>query len=173
MGSDHPRRLERSEVERVLFGKTSELVYQLTPKNKYARSHTRILSSLTGGNLEVVAGHQGTPWQIKTAGKILFLEEVNERGYRVDRKFQNFKQAGLLDDAEAIVFGDFIGGSEPDNGRKMWKDAIDDLAASVKLPVFVGLRSGHGHVQRPVPLNTEAVLEGKSLTVRTGARLQL
>ena len=62
---------------------------------------------LTGGNLTVIASLLGTPYEIKTRGRILFLEEIQEEPYRVDRLLLQLKLAGKLSDAAGIVFGDF------------------------------------------------------------------
>ncbi|MCL1844422.1 MAG: LD-carboxypeptidase [Defluviitaleaceae bacterium] len=64
---------------------------------------------LTGGNLTVIASLLGTPYEIDTRGRVLFLEEVGEAAYRVDRMFLQLKLAGKLRDAEGFVLGDFSG----------------------------------------------------------------
>jgi len=64
---------------------------------------------LTGGNLSVIVSLIGTPFEIDTCGKVLFLEEVGEAAYRVDRMLLQLKYAGKLRDAEGFVLGDFSG----------------------------------------------------------------
>jgi muramoyltetrapeptide carboxypeptidase len=171
MGSENPTAAERKEVEALIFGELTEISFRLKPLNTQARRKKTLRSSVVGGNLETIAAGQGTPWQLDTRRRIIFIEEINERGYRVDRKFQNFKQAGLFDNASAIVFGDFIGGAEPDSGKKMWKEAIAELAQSVRVPVFSGIRSGHGTLQRPVPFNTDSEIRNSTLVCATNCLL--
>ncbi|MEQ1878532.1 MAG: LD-carboxypeptidase [Bdellovibrionia bacterium] len=168
MGSEAPSKRERLELEKLIRGQIAEVEFRLKPMNAAARKRTRIKSRVVGGNLETISAAQGTDWQVDTRGKILFIEEVNERGYRVDRRLVNLKLTGQLEGAKALVFGDFIGGAEPESGRKMWKDAIQDLAQTLKIPVYSGIHSGHGPLQRPVPFNTKAILSAGRLICETG-----
>ncbi|MCK4934662.1 MAG: LD-carboxypeptidase, partial [Simkaniaceae bacterium] len=67
----------------------------------------RCQGTLVGGNLAVICSLIGTPWQIKTEGKILLLEEVNEDLYRLDRMLFQLKNAGLLDGIAGLVLASF------------------------------------------------------------------
>jgi muramoyltetrapeptide carboxypeptidase len=169
LGSDAPSNSERREVANLIFGKFDQIEFKLKPLNAKARG-AKINSSVVGGNLEVIGAGLATPWQLDTREKILFLEEINERGYRVDRRFQNFWQAGLFEKAKAIVFGDFIGGEEPGSQKQMWRYAINELAESVKIPVYSGLKSGHGKLQRPLPFNTHATISKSLLHCTVGTK---
>ena len=161
------------ELQRVYFGETSEIAFtKLKPLNEAARVRGEIRGPVTGGNIVTLQSSLGTklPWETK--GKILFMEEIGERGYRVDRILEHFRQAGVIDKARAIVLGDFTGGEEPD-GKSRVPKVIRRFASELKIPVFSGIQSGHGAIQRPLPLGTPSVLKiGEStatLTCRTGA----
>lgn len=163
------------ELKKLLFGETVEVEFSgLRPLNEQARQSSTIRGKLTGGNLAVIQSGLATPWQIQTRGKILFLEDIGERGYRVDRMLEQLYQAGLLKGLKALVFGDFIGGEEPHNGKNRTGEAIQHWAKKLSLPVYSGLPAGHAKVQRPVFFNTPAILtlDGKRarLLVQSGGK---
>jgi muramoyltetrapeptide carboxypeptidase len=96
-----------------------------------------------GGNLTQLAASMGTPYAFDPPdGCVLFLEDVNERPYRVDRLLTQLRQCGVLQRARALVFGEFPGCDEPDGtitAREVVADAVRDFAG----PVLWGLPSGH------------------------------
>jgi len=102
---------------------------------------------LTGGNLSVIASTLGTPYEIKTRGRILFLEEVQEPPYRVDRLLLQLKLAGKLSDAAGIAFGDFSPESLDTLGT-----AINELILPEKKPTIWGMPSGHTSPNFTIPL---------------------
>src|SRR6185436_4594937 len=63
--------------------------------------------TLVGGCLSLVIATLGTPWELDTRGKILFLEDTNEEPYAVDRMITQLEQAGKLKGAKGLVFGTF------------------------------------------------------------------
>ncbi|MBC7742128.1 MAG: LD-carboxypeptidase [Bdellovibrionaceae bacterium] len=130
---------------------------QLVPMNAAAKKNKKITSSIVGGNLVVVVSTLGTPSQLVTKNKIILLEEIGERGYRVDRCLQQMKQAGLFDQAAAVVLGDFLTGHEAD-GKNHVKYTVDEFFKNLKIPAFTGLETGHGEIQRPLFFGTRAVL---------------
>ena len=105
--------------------------------------------------------------------KILFIEDIGERGYRVDRMLEQFDQAGLLNSAKALVFGDFIGGEEP-GGHDRTGETIQFWSEKLKIPVYSGLPAGHGKVQRPVFFNCKAEIKlmgsKASLSMKSGGK---
>jgi muramoyltetrapeptide carboxypeptidase len=116
----------------------------------------------------------GTPWQIKAQGKILFLEDVSERGYSVDRMLEQMIQSGhLRDDPAAIIFGSFTEGLEK-NGTDLVPKALERFAQRVDYPVLAGLPCGHGPYENyPLPFNTPAALltgEENKLICKTGIK---
>jgi len=98
----------------------------------------RVTGMLTGGNLSIIAASLGTPYEIKTRGRILFLEETNEPPYRVDRLFLQLKQAGKFQDASGIVIGDF----SPETSETL-KTSIEELIIPEGKPTIYGLPCGH------------------------------
>jgi muramoyltetrapeptide carboxypeptidase len=98
---------------------------------------------ILGGCLTEVLASLGTPFAFDPpAGYVLFLEEVNERPYRIRRGLVQLTQAGVLQRAGAIVFGQMLGCDEP-NGKLTAKAAIADLLRDFPGPIVFGLPSGH------------------------------
>ncbi len=155
------------ELKKVVFGKLKQLVFSLSPLNDVANHTKRITSSLIGGNLTLVQASLATPWQIETKGKILFLEEVNETAYRVDRMLQHLQQAGILRQVQAIVFGDFIS-EKKSNDEALMQAVLKHFAKAQHVPILQCTGVGHGEANRSLPLATSAEIKfsKKQLTVK-------
>jgi muramoyltetrapeptide carboxypeptidase len=101
----------------------------------------RARGRLLGGCLSVLATTLGTPWQMDTRGAILFLEDVNERAYRLDRLLLHLRQAGVLDGVAGVVFGTLEGCSPYDGVDAL--TVVQEHFAAAPYPVGVGLPAGH------------------------------
>ena len=159
IGRGHISQAQLKDLHRIFFGETDSVTYSgLKPMNKAARSVKTIKGEVTGGNLMTLQSTIGTkaPWHTK--GKIIFLEEIDERGYRVDRLFEHLEQTGHFKYAKAIVLGGFLGGEEA-NGKSRVPAVLKRFAESSKIPVLSGVPSGHGDAQRSVPFGVKAVLK--------------
>jgi muramoyltetrapeptide carboxypeptidase len=157
LGTATVRAEELDELRAVLFGTCREVSFgKLIPLNKAAARQQVIRSRVFGGNLTVLQTVLGTRLQRDHTG-ILFLEDIGERGYRVDRMLQHFEQAGALRKLKAIVFGAFVGGQELDGGY-LAPAVLERFAQEQKVPVLLGMEAGHGEYQRPVCFNTPAEL---------------
>jgi muramoyltetrapeptide carboxypeptidase len=98
---------------------------------------------LFGGTITQLVGSLGTPYAFDPPpGSILFLEDVNERPYRVDRMLTQLRQSGILARAAALVFGE-MRGCENGRGGPSVRDVIEALAAEFAGPVLTGFPSGH------------------------------
>jgi muramoyltetrapeptide carboxypeptidase len=155
---------DRKLLKDILFGKKTEHTFKkLIPMNDFARKANTIEAPITGGNLRIVQTSLGTDWELKAKNKILFLEDVGERGYSIDRMFEQMIQAKIIDKGlKALILGDFTEGLEKD-GRDLGIEAMERFAARVPYPVLRGLPAGHGEINYPVPFNTKCSLKlGKS-----------
>ncbi len=146
------------ELRKFVFGELPEIRFQkLKPMNEAALAKTTLKGHVTGGNIVTLQSTLGTKCHWETAGKIIFFEEIGERGYRVDRILEHFRQAGCFDRAKAVVFGDFTGGEESDGTSRIPR-ILRRFASLVDIPVLSGVQSGHELIQRPVPLGTPSEL---------------
>lgn len=144
----------------------------LTPLNKAASLSKKISGRISGGNLSMVQTSIGTPWQIETEGKILFLEEVGEKGYRIDRALNHLKQAGLLKNVQGIVLGQFIAlealdAAESSTLAEAVQVAIERFANDTEIPVFKNEQFGHGPINYPIVYNANSEIEIESPDVFT------
>ncbi len=166
--------LEEKRLKDLLFGKKPQLQYKLTPLNPQAFQERTIKGSIVGGNLITVQAGFGTSYQIKTRNQILFFEDIGERAYRIDRVFEQMNQMGLFKGVKAILFGQFTGGHEP-GGKNLIPQYLRSFAAVRKIPVFAGIKSGHGENQHPLCFNTEAQIQTGAkplLQFNTGVQLK-
>ena len=98
---------------------------------------------LLGGTLTQLAASLGTPYAFSPPpGSLLFLEDVNERPYRLHRLLTQLRLAGVLSRAAGIVFGEMRGCDEP-HGRVTAASVIEEFAAACRGPVLAGFPSGH------------------------------
>lgn len=95
---------------------------------------------LYGGCLSILTALLGTPFEPKTEGKLLFLEDVAEKPYRIDRMLWQMRQAGKFAGVTGIIFGEMLGCEAPDN---LLEEAINNALAGLEIPMAIGLRSGH------------------------------
>ena len=124
--------------------------------------HTR--GTLWGGNLTVLSSLVGTPYLPTHDAGILFVEDVNEHPYRVERMLTQLLHAGVLARQKAVLFGQFTNYKlvPHDKGFKL-QTVIDWLRSRIKAPVFTGLPFGHvpTKVLLPVGSEVELAVEGR------------
>jgi muramoyltetrapeptide carboxypeptidase len=120
---------------------------------------------IVGGCLSVLVSMLGTPYDVETGGRILFLEDVNEKPYRIDRMLTQLRQAGKLDTAAGVVFGEMAGCTAGPNEAMTVGDVIRQAFAAAKIPVVMGLPTGHTQGAVTLPLGVRARLAGERLTL--------
>ena len=109
-----------------------------------ALRHGEARGLLLGGTLTNLLASLGTPYAFDPpAGHILFIDEVAERPYRIDRMLTQLRLSGLLSRASALVFGELPRCDEPAEGGPAIKAVVADLLADFRGPVLFGLPSGH------------------------------
>lgn len=145
-------------LKSILFGEVTQVSFTGVALNPLAQQSQTLSSSVTGGNLCIIQNSIGTAWQLNAKNKIILLEEINERGYRIDRMLEHLQQAAIFKEATAIVFGDFIGGNEP-NGTSLVPAVLARFAQQCPIPVIQVKGIGHGYTNFPIPLGTAATLQ--------------
>lgn len=119
---------------------------------------------LTGGNLSVISSLMGTPYEIDTKDSILFLEDVSEEPFRIDRMLNQLRLAGKFEQAKGIVFGycnDCTIKSMPPSWDLQLGDVLDKYFASLPIPSFYGLMIGHTSEQLTLPYSLEAEMDSE------------
>lgn len=128
---------------------------------------------LWGGNLAIVAALAGTPWLPRVKGGILFLEDVHEHPYRIERMLTQLLYAGVLQKQKAILLGHFTNWVPVphDKGYKL-RTVVDWLRGQVDAPVLTGLPFGHVPTKVCLPVGARVTLaaEGRDAFLLWGHR---
>ncbi len=121
---------------------------------------------LLGGCLSVLTASLGTPFAVETRGCVLFLEDVGERPYRVDRMLTQLKQAGKLDGLAGVIFGEMSRCWEEPGELGPLLAVVEDIFADSAYPVGFGLPAGHGGENFALPLGTRVRLDTERRELR-------
>lgn len=122
---------------------------------------------LTGGNLAVLCGLMGTPFEIETAGRILFLEDVSERVYRIDRYLSQLLLAGKLQTAAGVVLGTFsYDDDDPPESQQEVAALVDEYCQGLGIPVLAGFPAGHAQYNLTLPMGAMAEMDADQGAVR-------
>lgn len=134
-----------------------------TISGRFLSRRTMIGGELTGGNLSLVTFSLGTPFAIETKGKVLFLEEVNEEPYRIDRMLTQLRLAGKTEGVKGIVFGQMVA-CGPRKKRPSFSvtDVLSRFAQEVDVPCFATFPSGHGTENVILPMGGRISLQAQS-----------
>ncbi len=121
----------------------------------------RVAGPLVGGGLLVVAASLGTSWEIDTRGAILFLEEICEQPYAIDRLLVQLREAGKLRDAVGVALGQFVSCESERYPETRAQDVLRELLASeVRGPIVEDLPFGHILDHRSLGFGVRAELDG-------------
>jgi muramoyltetrapeptide carboxypeptidase len=121
---------------------------------------------LIGGNLAVLCASIGTPFEPSFKGKILFLEDVNEQPYRLDRMLTQLLNAGLLRHVVGVAVGvnrdceDDMKDKVVDEYRQSSADVMAERLQTLGVPVVMGLPFGHVDFNATIPVGAHARLDG-------------
>ncbi|MCB2017897.1 MAG: LD-carboxypeptidase [Hydrogenophaga sp.] len=128
-------------------------------------------ATLWGGNLSVLCSMVGTPWMPDVKNGVLFLEDVNEHPYRIERQLTQLLHAGILGRQKLIVLGSFnrFKPVAHDRGFKL-QTVVDWLRSQVRTPVLTGLPFGHvpTKVLLPVGASVEVMVQGRDALIFWG-----
>jgi muramoyltetrapeptide carboxypeptidase len=119
---------------------------------------------LYGGCLSILVASLGTPYEIRTEGTILFLEDVSAKPYQIDRMLKQLKLAGKLDGVRGLVFGEMRDCVQTANQAYTLEEVVLRIVGELRVPVAYGVRSGHvtaGNITLPMGVRA-------GLTVRNG-----
>ncbi|ANI62633.1 muramoyltetrapeptide carboxypeptidase [Pseudomonas frederiksbergensis] len=119
-------------------------------------AHGRLL----GGNLSMIAATMGTPYEIDAEGAILFIEDINEPLYRIDRLLTHLRLAGTLHKLRGVLVGDVAGVD-----TIALEGLLKQTFASLRIPVLAGWRSGHCDPNLTLPMGALVRLDAGSKTL--------
>ena len=120
---------------------------------------------LYGGCLSILVASLGTPYEIKTAGTIMFLEDLAAKPFQIDRMLMQLKLAGHLDKVRGIVFGQMLDCVQTANQGYTLQEVITRIVGDLGVPVAFGVKSGHvtsGNITLPFGVHAKlAVRDGR------------
>ncbi|MED4812614.1 LD-carboxypeptidase [Bacillus atrophaeus] len=126
---------------------------------------------LAGGNLSLLTATLGTPFEIDTKGKLLFIEDVDEEPYQIDRMLNHLKMAGKFEDAAGILVCDFHNCVPVKREKSLTlEQVIEDYITKAGKPALMGFKIGHCSPSIAVPVGAHAVMDtaAKTLTIEAG-----
>ena len=155
------------ELLGLIFGKITSFKYALTPLGPINQNKKNIKAEIVGGCLSVLSGHFGGNFQINFADKILFLEDVEESGERLDRYFRQIIEVILRtkQKPKAILLGEFCYGIKDKFLRENIDQAIRNLIKRIEelkleIPVFKAKDAlGHSEKMRPLILGASSTIK--------------
>ncbi len=122
----------------------------------------RAAGPLAGGCLSLLAASAGTVWQPDLRGAVVFLEEVGEAPYRVDRMLWQVRAAGILDGIAGLAFGQFVDCRAPaGRASRSLAAVLAEHAREIGVPTVSGLPVGHGPRARALPIGFNARLDAR------------
>lgn len=127
---------------------------------------------LIGGNLSLVSSLVGTTYDVDTKGKLLFLEEVDEEPYRIDRMLTQMREAGKFDGLSGLILGTFHNCKpKPNEHGKIQSfsllEVIYDRLGHLNIPIVYGMSIGHINSKLTIPVGAYAEMDsvGKTITL--------
>lgn len=178
---DFPQRLvsQACEWETLSWLKQASLakLTKIEPLNAASHSTRSISAHVTGGNLTLLHLSLQEIWQLNPRGKILLIEEVNEKPYQVDRTLKHLVRVGFFNDVKAVLFAGFDIRDLCAKNQKLvslsMRRVLIEFARQVNFPVLFTTHIGHNQHNRPVPFHQEALLQLGKKAYLTFAKLGL
>ena len=145
-------------LKQILLGEKPTYTVASHSLNKQGKA----VGKLVGGNLSVLMGSRGTRFDLNYENNILFLEDIGEKPYHIDRMMQNLRLSGALAQISGLIVGQF---SDIDEDPLMHATVYELIANSVKeydIPVCFNFPVGHTDENLPLIVNAEACLDVSS-----------
>ena len=125
--------------------------------------------NLYGGCLSILVASLGTPYAIKTAGAILFLEDVAAKPFQVDRMLMQLKLGGYFDGVRGIVFGQMLDCTQHATQDYTLQEVVRRVVGDLGVPVVYGVKSGHvtsGNITLPFGVRAKLSVQGAQIALK-------
>ena len=144
-----------------------------TAQIEVLRPGPSVAAPLIGGNLASLVTLLGTPYDFSWDDKIVFLEDINEPAYKIDRMLTQLNLAGKLEKIAGLILGDFststyIDETEKSRYRSTIWDRVLELCSDPSVPIWGNFPSGHIPANLSFPLGAAAVMDSASATLVFG-----
>lgn len=159
-----PMKQSREQFKNILMGKPTLLSCR---KAKVFTKGTAT-GKITGGCLTLLCRTLGTPYEIQTRNRILFIEDVNEPLYKLDGMLWQLKAAGKFKGVRGIIFGEMVNCKPQKPGDGKLENILTDLFPKSEIPILTHCPVGHGKEIWTLPFETQATLNAsaKSLELK-------
>jgi muramoyltetrapeptide carboxypeptidase LdcA involved in peptidoglycan recycling len=137
----------------------------LTPLNSSAKALDILESTVVGGNLTLLSLSLKETWELNPSGKILFIEDWNEKPYAIDRTFKHLERVGFFYGIQALILGDFVGNLPTSQlgltevERLAIESVLIRLSERMPCPVFSARTIGHVQDIQPILLGPGKILQ--------------
>jgi muramoyltetrapeptide carboxypeptidase len=124
---------------------------------------------LYGGCLSLLVASLGMPYEIKTEGKILFLEDIAAKPFQIDRMLMQLKLGGHLNKVHGIVFGEMIDCTQSTNQDYTLQEVVTRIISDLRVPVAFGVKSGHvtsSNITLPFGVRSKLAVSGRQVTLK-------
>lgn len=142
-------------LKQLLFGELSEYS-DITPHplNRTGKCRGKII----GGNLAVMCGMRGTHFDLDPEEKILFIEDIGEKPYQIDRYIWNLKIGGILEQISGLIVGQFNEYDEDEEMKTTVYELIADAVAEYNYPTLFGFPAGHIDDNYSIPFGVQTTM---------------
>lgn len=142
------------KLKRLFFGKLPEYKISAHPQNRVGKATGKLI----GGNLSVMAGMIGTSFDLPYKHNILFIEDIDEKPYHIDRMMNHLKLSGALSKISGIIVGQFSDCEEDPQMKQTISEIIFDAVSDYQYPVCFGFPAGHVDYNLPLILGENLTL---------------
>ena len=162
----NPNEYTLGYLKKALFGELSGTVSNPADQSMTTLVPGAASGMLCGGNLSLLAASLGTPWEIDTKGKILFLEDIGEKTYRVDSMLTQLRNAGKFEDCAGILLGAWTD-CPPENPEctLLLPEIFRQLVAPAGKPVIMDVACGHCSTTMALPMGRMCTMDADSCTI--------
>lgn len=153
-------------LKKALFGGLSGVMEEPSGKNRTTLVSGKASGILCGGNLSLAAASLGSPWEIDTKDKILFLEDIGEKTYRVDSMLTQLRNAGKFDDCVGIILGAWTD-CPPEYPERtlLLPEIFEQLIAPAGKPTIMDVTCGHCLPTLALPMGRMCHLDADNCTI--------
>ncbi|MFL9844148.1 S66 peptidase family protein [Flavobacterium rhizosphaerae] len=152
----HATAAAKETLHKALFGEPLQYTVAAHPFNKTGTA----TGILVGGNLSVLYSIIGSPSEVDMTGKILFIEDLDEYLYHIDRMMMNLKRNGYFKNVKGIIIGEM---SDMNDNDIPWGhnalEIIKDITKDYNIPICFNFPAGHIHDNRALVMGKEITLE--------------
>lgn len=121
---------------------------------------------IVGGNLATLVSTLGTEYDIDYNNKILFIEEIGEKTYKIDRLLNHLKKHKVFEKINGLILGDFKNCDQDKEDDMNLQEVFNDYFKNLSIPVVCGLQSGHCEPMITLPLGAMCQLDGNTKRIK-------